>query len=137
MSANMSSLVVCFVLHVILASVARCDVKMKQIPSHRKESSTTFIRLTALRDDEGLWVSRFGEYEVRTRVSVLPGLCICRAYAIVASGSRPNLHILIKYCLSSDSDKDDDDGKLLRSHPTYLMLKASYLKKLLVAKITT
>jgi len=73
----MSGLVVCFVLHVILATLVRCDVQLKQIPSHPKESSTTFLRLTALRDDEGLWVARFGEYEVRMRVSDLPGVCSC------------------------------------------------------------
>jgi len=68
---------VCLVLHVILATLVRCDVRLKQIPSHPEESSTTFLRLTASRDDEGLWVARFGEFEVRRRVSDLPGLCSC------------------------------------------------------------
>jgi len=64
-------------LPVILATLVRCDVQLKQIPSHPKDSSSTFLRLTALRDDEGLWVARFGEYEVRARVSDLPGFCSC------------------------------------------------------------
>jgi hypothetical protein len=76
-SANMSSLVVCLVLHVILATLVECDVQLKQIPSHLKDSSTTFLRLTASRDDEGLWVARFGEYEVRVLSSDFPGLCSC------------------------------------------------------------
>jgi hypothetical protein len=57
---KMSALVVCCVLYVLLAAVVRCEVSLK-----RKESST-FLRLTSLRDDEGLWTARFGEFEVRT-----------------------------------------------------------------------
>jgi hypothetical protein len=63
-SEMMSALVVSSVLCVLLAAVARCDTNLKQVPSYRKESSTTFLRLTALRDDEGIWIARFGEYEV-------------------------------------------------------------------------
>jgi hypothetical protein len=63
-SEKMSALVVTSVLYVLLATVARCDTDLKQVPSYRKET-TTFLRLTALRDDEGFWIARFGEYEVR------------------------------------------------------------------------
>jgi hypothetical protein len=64
-SEMMSALVASSVLYVLLATIVRCDTNLKQVPSYRKESSTTFLRLTALRDDEGLWIARFGEYEVR------------------------------------------------------------------------
>lgn len=64
-SEMLSALVVSSVFCVVLATVANCDTNLKQVPSYRKESSTTFLRLTALRDDEGLWIARFGEYEVR------------------------------------------------------------------------
>lgn len=64
-SEMISALVVSPVLYVLLATVVRCDPNLKQIPAYRKESSTTFLRLTALRDDEGIWIARFGEYEVR------------------------------------------------------------------------
>lgn len=60
----MSALVVSSVFYVVLAAVARCDTNLQQVPSYHKESSTTFLRLTALRDDEGLWIARFGEYEI-------------------------------------------------------------------------
>jgi hypothetical protein len=66
---KMQTLAVYFVLYTIMATVTRCDTKLKLVPSHRKESSTTFLRLTALRDDEGLWIARFGEYEVRKEVA--------------------------------------------------------------------
>jgi hypothetical protein len=58
----MSALVVSSMLYIMLATPARCDTN----PRLAKESSTTFLRLTSLRDDEGLWTARFGEYEVRT-----------------------------------------------------------------------
>lgn len=64
--SEMSAWVVSSVLCVMLASVARCDTSLRQAPWHRKESSTTFLRLTSLRDDEGLWTARFDDYEVRT-----------------------------------------------------------------------
>jgi hypothetical protein len=63
-----------FVLLAVMAMVARCDTKLKLVPSRQKESSTTFLRLTALRDDEGLWIARFGEYEVRTEITLLLNL---------------------------------------------------------------
>jgi len=70
----MSALVVSFVFYVVLATAAKCDINLKQVPSHHKEISTTFLRLTALREDEGLWIARFGTYEVRKGASLFPCL---------------------------------------------------------------
>jgi hypothetical protein len=71
-SKKMPTSVVYFVLLAVMA--ATCDTKLKLFPSHQKESSTTFLRLTALRDDEGMWIARFGEYEVRTEMILLLNL---------------------------------------------------------------
>jgi hypothetical protein len=108
----MSTLVLSSLLYVVLTAVGKCDTNLKQVPPYSKESSTTFLRLTALRDDDGLWIARFGEYEVRIfhvyyfiYLNIFSGLS-CMAAQLAASQEGLTAPYVSKYFLDYISYTD-------------------------------